>query len=82
MAIVPMPDGPKVSPTVQQADNISLIAPKESQAENAALEDYGKATSYLSKAVDNAYERFSKAKADEAFNKIQMSKRRTAQAGE
>ena len=73
MAIVPMPDGPKVSPTVQQADNISLIAPKESQAENAALEDYGKATSYLSKAVDNAYERFSKAKADEAFNNIQIA---------
>ena len=73
MAIVPMPDGPKVSPTVQQADNISLIAPKESQAENAALADYGKATSYLSKAVDNAYERFSKAKADEAFNNIQIA---------
>ena len=73
MAIVPMPDGPKVSPTVQQADNISLIAPKENQAENAALADYGKATSYLSKAVDNAYERFSKAKADEAFNNIQIA---------
>lgn len=73
MAIVPMPDGPKVSPTVQQADNISLIAPKESQAENAALADYGKTTSYLSKAVDTAYERFSKAKADEAFNNIQIA---------
>lgn len=73
MAIVPMPDGPKVSPTVQQADNISLIAPKENQAENAALADYGKAASYLSKAVDNAYERFSKAKADAAFNDIQIA---------
>lgn len=73
MAIVPMPDGPKVSPTVQQADNISLIAPKENQAENAALADYGKAVSYLSKAVDNAYERFSKAKADAAFNDIQIA---------
>lgn len=73
MAIVPMPDGPKVSPTVQQADNISLIAPKENQAEKAALADYDKTASYLSKAVDNAYERFSKAKADEAFNNIQIA---------
>lgn len=73
MAIVPMPNGPKVNPSVQQADNISLIAPQESKAEKAALADYDKSANYLSKAVDTAYERFSKAKADEAYNNIRLA---------
>lgn len=72
MAIVPMPDGPRVNPTVPQADNISLIAPQENKAEKMALEGYNKSANYLTKAVDAAYERFSKAKADEAYNNIQI----------
>lgn len=71
MAIVPMPKGPSVSPTIPEGGNFSILTPEKDRAGEKAANDLAHAAGGLNKAVADAYDRMSAAVADEAMNNIE-----------
>ena len=72
MAIVPMPDGPRVNPTVPQGESAGLLKTGGDVVAKKAAAQAMEASNEFLKATNDAYERMSKARADAAMNDIQI----------
>ena len=72
MAIVPMPDGPRVNPTVPQGEAAGLLKTGGDAVAKKAAAQAMEASNEFLRATNDAYERMSKARADAAMNDIQI----------
>lgn len=72
MAIVPMPDGPRVNSTVPQGEAAGLLKTGGDVVAKKAAAQAMEASNEFLKATNDAYERMSKARADAAMNDIQI----------
>ena len=73
MAIVPMPDGPRVNPTVPDAKPISILEPRESKITAQSIANAQSSSNGLLKAARESYERMSDARATEAYNNVRIA---------
>lgn len=72
MAIVPMPDGPRVNPTMPQGEAAGLLKTGGDAVAKKAAAQAMEASNEFLRATNDAYERMSKARADAAMNDIQI----------